>query len=541
MKHYKHSTFILVISIFFIIACESADFKATDNGNVTLSFVPTSSDVTRSGINIGDYFSRLALQVFDADGNKVFLQVRTQKLADDDFGTVNCQLAPGTYTVIAVGHSSPVTPTIKSPDIVQFTAKDGVKNSDAFCYCGSVTIGDSGGAHELTMNRVTAMLRFRFTDADIPDTFHKLKVEYSGGSANFNPTTSQGCTKSNQSELLNRAAEYAVFTFPYLDKSSKLKVTLTALDADGSIIAQKTLTDVPVTRNRISTYTGTLFDASQGTVSETGFGITINDEWAGEDFYQFSRFSFNVCGDFTLSTYDMTTRSLEADSKPMTDLWLFDYIGTTLMQSLHQTSSDADFGTPTVELLSGDHHIYFVASRGKTPVISTTNHTITWSSVSDTFWKDYSLTVTGSANASRSVTLDRVVTRLRLSITDAIADDVSTISITPSHWSYGLDYITSQPITPESSHPVVIDIPGSYIGTTNLAINIFGFSSSDEWTTDIAISANSTTSVLGSASISDAPFKRNRTTEYCGPLFGSSGVMTVNLTTDWLDSHQATW
>ena len=39
MKHYKHSTFILVISIFFFFSCESADFNATDNGNVTLSFV----------------------------------------------------------------------------------------------------------------------------------------------------------------------------------------------------------------------------------------------------------------------------------------------------------------------------------------------------------------------------------------------------------------------------------------------------------------------------------------------------------------------
>lgn len=530
-----------MMACIFMCACETADFDNEKSGNVTLSFVPTSSDISRSTVNIGDYFSRLAVQLFDAEGNKVFSQVRTQSRDDSNYGTLNCQLSTGTYTVVAVGHSSPVTPTIKSPEMVQFTAKDGVKNSDTFCYCGTVKIGDTGGIHELIMNRMSAMLRFRFTDTTIPENFAKLKIEYSGGSANFNPTTSEGCTKSNQSELRNRSTEYQVFTFPYLSTRSKLKVTLSALDADGTILTQKTITDVPATRNRISTYTGTLFDASQGTVSETGFGITVNDEWAGEDFYQFSRVAFNVCGDFTLSTYDMTTRSLEADSKPMTDLWLFDYMGTTLMQSLHQTSSDADFGTPTVELLSGDHHIYFVASRGKTPVISTTNHTITWSSVSDTFWKDYSLTVTGSANASRSVTLDRVVTRLRLSITDAIAADVSTISITPIHWSYGLDYLTSQPIAHESSHPVVIDIPGSYIGTTDLAINIFGFSSSDEWTTDIAISANSTTSVLGSASISDAPFKRNRTTEYRGPLFGSSGVMTVNLTTDWLDSHQATW
>jgi hypothetical protein len=76
---------------------------------------------------------------------------------------------------------------------------------------------------------------------------------------------------------------------------------------------------------------------------------------------------------------------------------------------------------------------------------------------------------------------------------------------------------------------------------SNEAVSIFGFSPATEWTTDISISANSTTSVLGSASIGDAPFKRNRTTEYSGPLFSSSGRNTVNLSDAWIDTHQATW
>lgn len=527
----------LMMACIFMCACETVDFE--ESGNVTLSFVPTTSDVTRSTVNIGDYFSRLAVQLFNEDGNKVFSQVRTQSRDDSNYGTLNCQLSPGTYTVVAVGHSSPVTPTIKSPEMVQFTAKDGVKNSDTFCYCGTVTIGDTGGMHELLMNRMTAMLRFRFTDTTIPENFAKLKIEYSGGSANFNPTTSEGCTKSNQSELRNRANEYQVFTFPYLSTSSKLKVTLSALDADGTIIAQKTITDVPATRNRISTYTGTLFDGSPGSVTETGFGLTVNDEWAGEDFYQFSRMTFNVCGDFSFFTYDMT-RSLEADGKSMTDLWLFDYMGTTLMQTLHQTATDEYFGTPTLELLSGYHHIYFVASRGKLPEVSTVDKTIIWGTPSDTFWKDFAVTVTGN-NASRSVTLDRVVTRLRLVFTDEIAEGVSNITVTPATWYYGLNYQNGEPVSPAVSQPVPVTIPSEVIGDTDVFINMFGFSSPDEWTTDIAISANSTTSVLGSASISDAPFKQNRTTEYRGPLFGSSGMMTVNLSTDWLDSHQATW
>lgn len=533
-------TFYFLLSLLLFTACEKAVIDdADDLGNVRLSFVPTTSD-TRATVAIGDYFAKLNVMLFDADGAKVFDKVRTQTADDANFGTLNLSLTAGTYTVVAVGHSSAVSATIKSPEMVQFTAKDGEKLTDTFCYCGRVTIGEDGGTHELRMNRVTAMVRLRLTDTQMPQSFARLKVDYSGGSANFNPTTFEGCTKSSQSESRTApATEHYFFTFPYLDRSGYLKMTLSALTADGTVLTQKTISDVPVTRNRITTYSGTLFDNTPGDITQTAFGLSVNPEWDGEDFYHFSRMTFNISGDFSFSTSDMT-RSLEADGKSMTDLWLFDYMGSTLLQTLHQTATDEDFGTPTLELLSGDHHIYFVASRGKLPEVSTADKTIVFGTPSDTFWKDYAVTVTGN-NASHTVTLDRVVTRLRLTVTDAIPDGVSNITVTPATWYYGLNYATGEPVSPANSQPVPVNIPSELIGTTDVIINKFGFSSSDEWTTDISISANSNTSVLGSASISDAPFKRNRTTEYSGPLFSSSGRMTVNLSTDWLDSHQATW
>jgi hypothetical protein len=190
--------------------------------------------------------------------------------------------------VVAVGHSSPVTPTIKSTELVQFTAKDGVKNSDTFCHYGTVTIDEDGGYHELKMNRVTAMVTFEFTDADMPSAFQQLKIEYTGGSANFNPMTSEGCTKSSQSEIRQApSAQYQVFTFPYLSAEGKLKVTLTALDANGSVLTTKTLSDVPVTRNRITRCTGPLFGEGDYDIYQTAFGITVNADWDGEDFYEF--------------------------------------------------------------------------------------------------------------------------------------------------------------------------------------------------------------------------------------------------------------
>jgi hypothetical protein len=173
-----------------ILSCQNTHFE--DEGGTRLRFVPTTADMTRGAVSIGDYFSRLAVQMFDEDGNKVFTQSKTQVKDDDDFGTLNVGLKAGTYTVVAVGHSSPVTPTIKSTELVQFTAKDGVKNSDTFCHCGQVNINEDGGYHELKMNRVTAMVMFDFTDETIPENFAGLNVEYTGGSANFNPLTGEG-------------------------------------------------------------------------------------------------------------------------------------------------------------------------------------------------------------------------------------------------------------------------------------------------------------------------------------------------------------
>jgi hypothetical protein len=277
-------TFMAIILL--LTACEKADLDR-DDGNVRLSFVPTTADLTRGTVSIGDYFSRLAVQLFDKDGNKIFGQSKTQTRDDDDFGTLDVGLKAGTYTVVDVGHSSPVTPTIKSPELVQFTAKDGVKNSDTFCHYGQVTVSEDGGYHELKMNRVTAMISFELTDTNLTTSFSGLKIDYSGGSANFNPSTAEGCTKSNQTELRGKGTQYAVFTFPYLSADGKLKVTLSALDASQNVLTTKVLTDVPITRNRITKCSGQLFGEGDFDIHQTAFGITVNPDWDGIIDYQF--------------------------------------------------------------------------------------------------------------------------------------------------------------------------------------------------------------------------------------------------------------
>lgn len=252
--------------------------------------------------------------------------------------------------------------------------------------------------------------------------------------------------------------------------------------------------------------------------------------------------TFNVQGDFTLTTSQMT-RALTADGKDMTDVWVFDYVGNELKQQVHHTAEDEDFGQPTMTLSLGTHHLYFVASRGVGSTLNTDAHTLTFAKVRDTFWKDYAITITeGTSSGSRAVALDRVVTNLKLIFSDAIPTGAATFNVTPATWHYGFNYQTGEPTAAANRQITTVSIPSSEIGVVNETVSIFGFSSATEWTTDVAVDCKTSDSgVLGSATISAAPFVRNRVSEYTGPLFTAGGGMKLSLNTEWDESYQGSW
>lgn len=244
--------------------------------------------------------------------------------------------------------------------------------------------------------------------------------------------------------------------------------------------------------------------------------------------------------DVTNDEWKVATRALEADGVEMTDLWLFDYKDGVLVKTLHKSQGDVDFDSPSMLMDYGEHHVYMVASRGKTPSVDGTE--ITWATPSDTFWKDVTVTVSDGSSSNVAVALDRVATKIRVTVTDEVPAGVASLVITPGTWWYGLDYTTGAAIESRSNERS-ITVPSSYIGTAGqLTVNIFGMSDSDEWVTDVTIEAkNADGDVLGSVALDDVPFLRNRVTEVSGNLFGSSRTFTVSLDEQWLDSHVIEW
>jgi hypothetical protein len=121
------------------------------------------------------------------------------------------------------------------------------------------------------------------------------------------------------------------------------------------------------------------------TACEKELNGNVNEsEWGGVESPS-KKFTFTLKGDFSTDWAPVTRGYMQADGKDMTDVWVFDYMGDELQQQIHLTNTDENWATPSINLAMGTHNIYFVASRGTTPTVNTTNKTITWAKPSDTF------------------------------------------------------------------------------------------------------------------------------------------------------------
>lgn len=268
-----------------------------------------------------------------------------------------------------------------------------------------------------------------------------------------------------------------------------------------------------------------------------GCGKSIEEE---NESLTAKKITFRVDGDFASPTF--TRAALSANGSDMTDLWAFDFVDEECVQMVHQTAEDEDFGSPTLTMAQGAHTVCFVASRGDTPTLDESAKTIEWAKPSDTFWADYDLTISQSSPGNVSVTLQRVATRLRVTIEDAVPTGVSSVDITPAKWYYGLNYWTGDAAIPKTDITRTISVPSSYVGTTGLSLSIFGLSNTNDWTTDVALQAkDGNGATVSSVAIANAPFKANRTTQYSGHLFGNDGAFTLSLNDEWLDAYNGTW
>lgn len=259
----------------------------------------------------------------------------------------------------------------------------------------------------------------------------------------------------------------------------------------------------------------------------------FSGEWNGD----------GIAGQETKQAARRTAWYLAADGRDMTDVWVLDYMNGVLVQQVHQSDNTAeDFGKPVMSLAYGSHHVYFVASRGATPTLNTTAQSITWEKPSDTFWADYAVDVVATSNGNRAVTLERVVTKLKLAFTDAVSADAKTITFMPAKWYYAMNYTTGEPTAATVNSTYTMTLPDGYAGRTDVSVTYFSLSPSAEWTTDVTVSSKDAgENIIGQGIMNAVPMKRNRVTEFSGPLFTAGGALSMTLNATWETSETGTW
>ena len=293
--------FIMAV-ITLLSACEKMDLStlkdkdgATSQPNLVLNVVGSGSEATtRAGEE--SPWTRLNFVVYQ-NGKKV--KGVNQEEGDEGYGKATLTLEEGTYQVLVLAHSCDGNPTLSAAEKIQFTNAIGF--TDTFCYYGTIAVTNEQQTHNITLNRVTAMLRFIIND-DMPANISNLKFYYTGGSGALNATTGLGCVESKQTvvivvdpETLTKPYTFDLYTIPR-ETTASLNLTVTAYDETQTVVHERTFKGVEVQANKITEFSGNFFtdDPTAGNGDDPGNGqggstttgsdiflISANTKWAG--------------------------------------------------------------------------------------------------------------------------------------------------------------------------------------------------------------------------------------------------------------------
>ena len=233
-----------------------------------------------------------------------------------------------------------------------------------------------------------------------------------------------------------------------------------------------------------------------------------------------------------------STRGTAEDAK-VSEIWLMDYVGDELKQTIHQVKDDAGFGSVQLAVVYGSHTLRIVGSAGTGASLE--DGVITWTKPGDTFYGSEAVTIAPQGTKNVTLSLSRVSTRLRVSVNDEIPADFASLCIAAT-WYYGLNIATGEATGAQSAERTSAS-PASYAGTTGqLTAGFYSLCPADGYSTDVTITArNSSSEALRSISLSDVPLQRNRVTAYSGEMFQNTRSVSLDFSTDWADAFEATW
>jgi hypothetical protein len=259
--------------------------------------------------------------------------------------------------------------------------------------------------------------------------------------------------------------------------------------------------------------------------------------------------TFNVAGfNQKQTSFSLSKRVLDVSTDTVTNIRSYlDILYYAAFSSSHpvnefplmQDSTMANMGTITDSLTAGTYNLYFWA--GKKGLInpdfslepsSTFGYNGPWQ---DTFWNNVTVTV-GTANLNQTVTLKRIVSKLRVKILDNIPANADSliVSVQKDGSNMFLGEAGFGGPSGDAVRNFAIKIPASAKGQPNFTLErIMG----NGLVFNVVITCKTASnSVLGTTTVENVTTSSNMTSELSGNLFGSlrsSQSFNVKIDTAW--------
>lgn len=236
---------------------------------------------TRASVSNVDH---LDMAIYDASTNALVSHVHQAKDADG-YGAFSATLPYGTYKVVFLGYKGSRTANVDNIAAISYL-DDYVP--DFFSKTLDITIDKpESDARNVSLTRRVALFRIA-SNGKNPDDLSAITVEGNGGSHHFNALTDKGAQVENRSytfDSKNRAGKdtLSVFFYSFLTANeATMNFTATAYDSNKNVIRQRNFTNVPMSINQATHYSGKFFEPDKSTA---GFSLQLEDiEWTDTNY-----------------------------------------------------------------------------------------------------------------------------------------------------------------------------------------------------------------------------------------------------------------
>ena len=289
--------FLLTASVSLLMLAAASCSNETENEVMNETLAPVTVHASGFTVEQEDFPGTRATPVADvssvqvltlaffkvSDGSEVYkhTQIRTSLADGETFGEFSCYLPIGNYKMVVIANGGANGITLTSPT----SATWGENNINyTFVNTQSVDIANNNPVNlNATLDRIVSAVAVQSTDARPAGVTH-MRFTFSAGGKSFNPTS--GLATSNTGFVTTMAftgaagntTKSAALLFLATNEQN-IDVTFETLDAaDGNVLFSKTITGVPLMRNRITWLTGAIYSG----ISVSANSFQVNTSWIAD-------------------------------------------------------------------------------------------------------------------------------------------------------------------------------------------------------------------------------------------------------------------